>query len=81
VKTRVCPENADFTYQFADNYQNYGDVRGTACHVKTILHQRTDWAIVMLVEVVVMVLGDREYARHYQCNDMLFKNFTKKSNN
>jgi hypothetical protein len=60
LKTRVCSENANFTYQFADNYQNYGDVRGTACHVKTILHQRTDWAIVMLVKVVVMVLGNRE---------------------
>jgi hypothetical protein len=60
VKTRVCPENADFTYQFADNYQNYGDVRGTACHVKTILHQRTDWAVAMIVKVFVMVLGNRE---------------------
>jgi hypothetical protein len=60
VKTRVCPENADFTYQFADNHQKYGDIGGVACRVETILYQRTDWAIVMLVKVVMMVLGNRE---------------------
>nr|WP_072979382.1 hypothetical protein [Fibrobacter sp. UWH4] len=60
MKTRVCSKNANFTYQFADNHQNYSDIRGAACNVKTILHQRTDWAIVMLVKVIVMVLGNRE---------------------
>ena len=60
MKMRVRPENANFAYQFADNHQNDCDVRGDTSHVKTILHQCADWAIVMLVKVLVMVLGNRE---------------------
>ena len=60
MKTRVCPENADFTYQFTDNHQKYGYIGDVAVKVETILYQRADWAIVMLVKVVMMVLGNRE---------------------
>lgn len=75
MKMRVCPENADFANQFADNHQNDGDIRGAACHVKTVLHQCADWAIVMLVEVVVMVLGNREQACYQQCDDYGLQKF------
>ena len=75
MKKRVCPENPDFTYQFADNHQNYSDIRGAACHVKTVLHQCADRAIVMLVKVVVMVLGDREQACYQQCDDYGLQKF------
>ena len=60
MKMWVRPENANFAYQFTDNHQKYGDIGGVACRVETILYQRTDRAIVMLVKVVVMVLGNRE---------------------
>ena len=60
MKPRIRLENANFAYQFTDNHQEYGDVRGTASHVKTILHQRTDWAVAMIVKILVMVLGDRK---------------------
>jgi len=50
-------------------YPKNGDLRRIVIKVKTILHQRTDWAIVMLAEVVVMVLGDRDQACYHQRDD------------
>ena len=60
MKARIRPENANFAYQFTDNHQKYGDFGGIAAEIETILHQCADRAIVMLVEVIVMVLGDRK---------------------
>ena len=60
MKLRIRLENANLAYQFTDNHQKYGYIGDVAVKVETILYQRADWAIVMLVKVVVMVLGNRE---------------------
>jgi ATP-dependent protease HslVU (ClpYQ) ATPase subunit len=60
MKPRIRLENANFAYQFTDNHQKYGNVGYVATNVETILHQRTDWAVAMIVKVFVMVLGNRE---------------------
>ena len=51
---------ANFAYQFTDNHQKQGHIGSVAANVKTALHQRTDWAVAMIVKVFVMVLGNRE---------------------
>ena len=60
MKARIRPENANFAYQFTDNHQKYGDFSCIAAEIETILHQGADRAVVMLVKVIVMVLGDRK---------------------
>lgn len=51
--------------EFANNHQKYDDIRNVASNIKTMLHQRANRAIVMLVKVIVMMLGNRKQARHH----------------
>lgn len=58
IEMRICLAYAFLDRQFADNRRVDGDIRDIAGGVKTILHQCADRAVVVLVKVVVMVLGD-----------------------
>jgi len=55
--------------QFTDNHQRQVDFRNVAGNIKTMLHQGANRAIVVLVKVVMMVLGNRKQARHHKNND------------
>ena len=69
MKTPTSLKDAYFTYQFTDNHQKHDDTRNVAIKIKTILHQRTDRAVIMFIEIIMMVLGNGKQARHQENND------------
>ena len=60
MKVRIRLEYTNFAQQFTDNHQKHGNIRDIATKVETILHQRANRAIAMLVKIIMMVLGNRK---------------------